>query len=162
MGYTPMEGLVMATRSGSVDPGLLLHQLRHGMAPADLDQILNGESGLLGLSELSGSMKDLREAAARGHTGASLAIGVFRHSLLQGIGAMAASLGGVDVVALTGGIGEHDGALRQELEEALAWLQPFELLVIPADEEGLIARSCRAATASRHGLHGQGHGALAA
>jgi acetate kinase len=145
MGFTPMEGLVMATRSGSVDPGLLLHQLRRGMAPADLDQALNGESGLLGLSELSGSMKELREAAATGHTGAILAISVFRHSLLEGIGAMAACLGGVDVIALTGGIGEHDGALRRELEEALTWLRPFDLLTIPADEEGQIARSCRAA-----------------
>jgi acetate kinase len=145
MGFTPMEGLVMATRSGSIDPGLLLHQLRHGMAPAELDRILNGGSGLLGLSELSGSMKELREAASCGHAGARLAIDVFRHSLLQGIGAMAACLGGVDVIALTGGIGEHDGALRHELEEALTWLRPFDLLTIPADEEGQIARSCRAA-----------------
>lgn len=145
MGFTPMEGLVMATRSGSIDPGLLLHQLRQGMAPADLDRILNGESGLLGLSELSGSMKELRESSARGHTGAILAIDVFRHSLLQGIGAMAACLGGVDVIALTGGIGEHDEALRRELEEALVWLRPFDLLTIPADEEGQIARSCRTA-----------------
>jgi acetate kinase len=145
MGFTPMEGLVMATRSGSIDPGLLLHQLRHGMAFAELDQALNTESGLLGLSELSGSMKELREAAACGHPGARLAIDVFRHALLQGIGAMAACLGGVDVIALTGGIGEHDDALRGELEDALVWLQPFELVTIAADEEGQIARSCRTA-----------------
>jgi len=151
MGFTPIEGLVMATRSGSIDPGLLLHQLRHGMTLAELDQILNTESGLLGLSELSGSMKELREAAACGHAGALLAIGVFRHSLLQGIGAMAACLGGVDVIALTGGIGEHDDALRLEMEESLAWLQPFELLTIPADEEGLIARSCQAAATNARG-----------
>jgi len=87
-------------------------------------------------------MKDLREAAAKGHEGAILAIAVFRHGLLQAIGAMAASLGGVDVIALTGGIGEHDEALRQELAAALAWLAPFELVVVPADEEGLIARQC--------------------
>jgi acetate kinase len=142
MGFTPMEGLVMATRSGSVDPGLLLHQLRGGMAPEDLDAALNGASGLLGLSELSAGMNELRQAAAGGHEGARLAIDVFRHALLQGIGAMAACLGGVDVVVLTGGIGEHDRALREELAERLAWLRPFELLVIPADEEGLIARSC--------------------
>lgn len=145
MGFTPMEGLVMATRSGSIDPGLLLHQLRHGMTVAELDQALNTESGLLGLSELSGSMKALREAAACDHPGARLAIDVFRHSLLQGIGAMAACLGGVDVIALTGGIGEHDDTLRGELEHALVWLQPFELITVAADEEGQIARSCRAA-----------------
>jgi acetate kinase len=142
MGFTPMEGLVMATRCGSVDPGLLLHQLRQGMTEEDLDRTLNSASGLLGLSELSSSMKELRQASAEGHAGARLAIEVFRHALLQGIGAMAASLGGVDVIALTGGIGEHDQQLRGELAEALAWLRPFELIVVPADEEGLIARSC--------------------
>jgi acetate kinase len=146
MGFTPLEGLVMATRSGSVDPGLLLHQLRQGLSEADLDEALNRRSGLLGLSGLSGDMRELRQAAADGHADAQLAIDVFRHGLLQGIGAMAASLGGIDVLALTGGIGEHDNALRQELQDALAWLPPFALEVIPADEEGLIARRCRAAT----------------
>ncbi len=145
MGYTPLEGLVMATRSGSIDPGLLLHQLRRGVTAEELDHGLQQESGLLGLSGLSASMKDLRQAAAAGHANAELAIAVFRHQLLQGIGAMAASLGGVDVIALTGGIGEHDDALRQELEVALAWLGPFELLRIAADEEGVIARHCGAA-----------------
>jgi acetate kinase len=145
MGYTPLEGLVMATRSGSIDPGLLLHQLRRGVTAEELDHALQQESGLLGLSGLSASMKDLRQAAAAGHAGAGLAIAVFRHQLLQGIGAMAASLGGVDVIALTGGIGEHDDELRQELAVALAWLGPFELLRIPADEEGVIARHCGAA-----------------
>ncbi|MEA5390089.1 acetate kinase [Cyanobium gracile UHCC 0139] len=145
MGYTPLEGLVMATRSGSVDPGLLLHQLRRGVTAEELDHALQQDSGLLGLSGLSASMKDLRQAAAEGHAGAQLAIDVFRHQLLQGIGAMAASLGGVDVIALTGGIGEHDGALKRELEEALGWLAPFEMLQIPADEEGVIARHCGAA-----------------
>lgn len=147
MGYTPLEGLVMATRSGSIDPGLLLHQLRRGVTAEELDHGLQQESGLLGLSGLSASMKDLRQAAAAGHAGAQLAIAVFRHQLLQGIGAMAASLGGVDVIALTGGIGEHDLALAEELEAALAWLEPFELLRIPADEEGVIARHCDAASA---------------
>ena len=146
MGFTPMEGLVMASRSGSVDPGLLLHLLRQGVSADELDQALNHASGLLALSDgLSASMKALREAAAAGNGGAQLAIGVFRHGVLQAIGAMAASLGGVDVVALTGGIGEHDGALRQELAAALAWLGPFELVVVPADEEGIIARQCCAA-----------------
>jgi len=69
----------------------------------------------------------------------------FRHRLLEEIGAMAACLQGVDVIALTGGIGEHDQALRWEMAEALAWLGRFELVVVPADEEGVIARSCRRA-----------------
>ena len=150
MGFTPLEGLVMASRSGSLDPGLLLHQLRRGLEAEELERGLQQEGGLLGLSELSASMEVLRAAAAprsggERHEGASLAIGVFRHRLLEAIGAMAACLQGVDVIALTGGIGEHDQALWWELAEALAWLGRFELVVVPADEEGVIARSCRRA-----------------
>lgn len=148
MGFTPLEGLVMATRSGSVDPGLLLHLLRQGVTVEELDHSLHSESGLLGLSELSGDMRELRRAAAQGHAGAALAIGVFRQRLLEEIGAMAASLGGVEVIALSGGIGEHDRALQQELLQALDWLGPLRLEVVPADEEGLIARRCRAAAAA--------------
>jgi acetate kinase len=143
MGFTPLEGLVMATRCGSVDPGLLLHQLRRGLSVEELDQALNTRSGLLALSELTGSMQELRAAAAAGHGGAQLAISVFRHRLLREIGAMAASLGGVDVIAFTGGIGEHDHALREEVVAALSWLSPFEVMVIAADEEQVIARACR-------------------
>ena len=147
MGFTPLEGLVMASRSGSVDPGLLLHLLREGHSAAELDQALNRQSGLLGLSGLSGDMRDLRQAAAAGHAGAQLAIAVFRHRLLQGIGAMAASLGGADAIALTGGIGEHDQALAAELERELVWLSPLRWLRVPADEEGLMVRQCLAAGA---------------
>ena len=148
MGFTPLEGLVMASRSGSVDPGLLLHQLRQGLGVDAIDHALHQKSGLLGLSGLSGDMATLRQAAAAGHDGAALAIAVFRQRLLQEIGAMAACLGGVEVIALSGGIGEHDTALRDELAAALAWLGPFRLRVVPADEEGLIARRCRAAAAA--------------
>jgi acetate kinase len=153
MGFTPLEGLVMATRSGSIDPGLLLHLLRQGISKEQLDHDLNHASGLLGLTAgLSSSMKDLREAERSGNSDAQLAVAVFRHALLQGIGAMAATLGGVDVIALTGGIGEHDEALREELAVALSWLGNIELLVVPADEEGLIARQCREASGSRKPL----------
>lgn len=146
MGFTPLEGLVMATRCGSIDPGLILHQWRQGLALQQVEHSLQAESGLLGLSGLSGDMRVLREAAAGGHAGAVLALAVFRHQLIQGIGAMVASLGGVDVIALSGGIGEHDQALRAELQAALRWLEPCRWLVVPADEEGQIARSCVAAT----------------
>ena len=146
MGFTPLEGLVMASRSGSVDPGLLLHLLRQGMGVSELHTALNRQSGLLGLSELSGDMRELRLQAGEGHRGAQLAIAVFRHRLLQGIGAMAASLGGVQAIALSGGIGEHDDALATELEQALAWLPGLRWLRVAADEEGLmvrlIAKSC--------------------
>ncbi|MCX5950509.1 MAG: acetate kinase [Cyanobacteria bacterium] len=155
MGFTPLDGLVMATRCGAIDPGLVLHQLRAGVDVADLENQLNTQSGLLGLSGWSADMAELRKIVVAGETatdggrwaGARRAIAVFRHSLLQGIGAMAASLGGVDGIAFSGGIGEHDGALRQEVIERLAWLQPLEVLVVPADEEGLIARLCRQAAA---------------
>ena len=146
MGLTPMEGLVMATRSGSVDPGLLLHLLRHEGLDADaLDEALNHQSGLLGLSELSGDMRVLRQAAAQGHTQAQLALDVFSSRLLEGIGAMAAALGGVDVIALSGGIGQNDEVLAHTLHSRLSWLGRFRLLQIPADEEGQIARQCAAA-----------------
>jgi acetate kinase len=147
MGFTPLEGLVMASRSGSVDPGLLLHLLRQGLSAAALDQALNRQSGLLGISGLSGDMRELRQAAGTGHAGAQLAIAVFRHRLRQAIAAMAASLGGVDAIALTGGIGEHDQALAAELEQELAWLAPLRWLRVPADEEGLMVRQCLAAGA---------------
>ena len=152
MGFTPLEGLVMASRSGTVDPGLLLYQLRAGLDLAELERGLLREGGLLGLSGLSGDMAELRVAAmapprGQGHDGAALAIDVFRQRLLEGIGAMAACLGGVDVIALSGGIGEHDTALHGELTAALGWLGRHQLLVIPADEEGQIARHCWAALA---------------
>jgi len=146
MGFTPLDGLVMATRSGAVDPGVLFELARRGVALDELERVLGGESGLLGLSGWSADMRELRRAAADGsdpgHDGALLAIAVFRQRLLEQIGAMAASLGGVDVIALSGGIGENDNVLRAELQTALAWLAPFALEVIPADEEGQIARSC--------------------
>lgn len=142
MGMTPLEGLVMATRSGSVDPGLLLHLLQQGMDAAELSDALNHHSGLLALSGHSSDMRELRRAAATGHSGARLAIDVFTARLLEGIGAMAAVLQGVDVLALTGGIGQNDEQLARTLHEALQWLGPFRLLQIPADEEGQIARQC--------------------
>ena len=144
MGYTPLEGLVMASRSGSVDPGLLLALMRTGMDEAQLSDLLQHQAGLRGLSGLSGDMREIREQAAAGHKGAQLALDVFRQRLLQLIGAMAASLRGVDVLALTGGIGEHDAALKAELDEALAWLPSLELVIVPADEESMIARLSRA------------------
>jgi acetate kinase len=140
MGFTPLEGLVMASRSGSVDPGLLLHLLRNGTSLEQLEDGLNRRSGLLGLSGLSGDWRELRAAAADEHAGAQLALAVFLHRLKQEIGAMAASLGGVDQIALSGGVGANDSQLLQELQELLRWLGPVHWLQIPADEEGMIAR----------------------
>ena len=140
MGFTPMEGLVMASRSGSVDPGLLLHLQRQGLSLEELDHGLNHQSGLLGLSELSGDWRQLRTAAANGHIGAQLAQAVFLHRLQREIGAMAASLGGVDAIALSGGIGANDAELMEQLQSAMAWLGPVGWQHVAADEEGMIAR----------------------
>ena len=148
MGFTPLEGLVMATRSGSVDPGMLLELMREGYNEDQMARILQKESGLKGLSGISGDMREIREAAGQGHNGAIRALAVFRHRLLQFLGAMACSLRGVDVLALTGGIGEHDTQLHSELAEALRWWGDLETVVIPADEEGMIARLCRRHSAS--------------
>ena len=143
MGFTPLEGLVMATRSGSVDPGLLLALMREGYGETEIATILQKQSGLKGLSGFSGDMREIRASAANGDNGAIRALTVFQHRLLQCIGSMAASLRGVDVLALTGGIGEHDLELGKELAETLSWLGDVEIVVIPADEEGMIARLCR-------------------
>jgi acetate kinase len=140
MGFTPLEGLVMASRSGSVDPGLLLHLQRRGIGLEALEQGLNRDSGLRGLSGLSGDWLELQAAAHAGHAGAQLALAVFRHRLLAGIGAMAASLGGVEMIGLTGGIGAADAALLADLQAALGWLGPVEWLQLSSDEEGMIAR----------------------
>ena len=148
MGFTPLEGLVMASRSGSVDPGLLLHLQRQGLALEQLELGLQQQSGLLGLSELSGDWVQLRQAAAEGHAGAALAIAVFLHRLRAGIAAMAASLGGVDQIALSGGIGANDPTLLMELQQSMAWLGPVLWRQIPADEEGMIARLVRRAQLS--------------
>ena len=142
MGFTPLVGLVMATRSGSIDPGLLLELMREGYSADAMAEILQQESGLKGLSGLSGNMREIRAAAEDGHNGAIRALEVFRHRLIQMLGAMAASLRGVDVLALTGGIGEHDRQLQKELQQALHWWGSFEMTVVPAEEEGMIARLC--------------------
>ncbi len=110
MGYTALEGLPMATRSGSVDPGLLLHFVRNGMTPAELEDVLEHRSGLAGISGLSGDTRDL--LAANGNPAARLAIDVLTWRLRAAFGAMMAVLGGVDAIVFTGGIGEHAPAIR--------------------------------------------------
>ena len=144
MGYTPLDGLVMATRSGSIDPGLLLELLNQGVTPEELQQGLHQRSGLLGLSGCSGDMRDLRQLAATGDAGALLAIAVFQQQLLKAIGAGLALLGGADRIVLTGGIGEHDRELHQWLKQRLEPLPIGKLEVIPADEEAEIQRQISA------------------
>lgn len=161
MGFTPLEGLIMGSRCGSVDPAILLHQLRHGWDLDSLEAVLQHQSGLAGLSGISEDMRQVRQAAAQGHAQARLALDVFFTALIRAVGSAVAVLQGVDVVALTGGIGEHDQTLQQDLLAHLRWLGvrpasqpprtvgpcwrlsgagPVEVWVVQADEEGAIAR----------------------
>jgi acetate kinase len=120
--FTPLEGLVMGTRSGSVDPGLLLYVLREKrVTPEELDRVLNKESGLLGVSGIASDMRELLQAAAAGRAEALQALDVFTHRLTQTIGAMAASAGGVDALVFAGGIGERAVPIR----ESVCWRLGF-------------------------------------
>ena len=123
MGFTPMEGLMMGSRSGSIDPGLLLHLLRQPNYSVDqIDRILNQESGLQGISGLSSDLREILAAMAQGNSRAQLAFDIYVHSLRSHIGAMLASLGGLDALAFTAGIGEHAASVRAAACEAFAFL----------------------------------------
>ena len=123
MGFTPLAGLVMQTRAGSVDPGLVLWLLDNAeVDPATLGEVLESGSGLKGLSGTSGDYRDVLAARASGDADASLALDVYLHRLVREIGAMVASAGGLDVLVFTGGIGEHDPALRSAVADRLGHL----------------------------------------
>lgn len=123
MGFTPLEGMIMATRSGSVDPGLLLYLLTtQGMAAQALDEALNQRSGILGVSGVSADFRAVQEQAAAGNVEARLAYAMFIHSLVRTVGALVAVLGGLDALAFTGGIGEHSARVRADVMAALSYL----------------------------------------
>jgi acetate kinase len=113
MGFTPLEGLMMGTRSGSVDPGILTYLMRQGqLSGPQLDDLLNSKSGLLGVSGISGDMRQIVAAMKDGHSRAKLAFEIFVHRLKAGIGAMIAGLGGIDALVFTAGIGENSPEVR--------------------------------------------------
>jgi acetate kinase len=123
MGFTPLEGLVMATRSGSVDPGALLWVLREkGLSADDVERVLDHESGLLGVSGVAPGMRDVITAAERGDRRAALAVEVYLYRLRAGIAAMATAMEGVDAVAFTGGVGEGSALVRVDACRGLAFL----------------------------------------
>ena len=122
MGFTPLDGLVMATRSGSVDPGLLLWLLDQGLTPQELRTGLEHRAGLAGLSGGTGDLRDVLTARRGGSGAAALAYDVYVHRLAQEVAAMAAATGGLDLLVLTGGIGEHQPELRRDLGERLGFL----------------------------------------
>ncbi|GAA3827528.1 acetate kinase [Nocardioides panacisoli] len=162
MGLTPLEGLVMGTRAGDLDPGLVLHLLHDGRSVAEVDELLNHRSGLLGLAGVS-DFRDLLERRAAGDAAAGLAFDVYVHRLRKYVGAYLAVLGGADVVTFTGGVGEHAPLVRAAALTGLARLgieveparndaeadgpriispdgAPTTVLVVPTDEEWEIAR----------------------
>jgi acetate kinase len=122
MGFTPLEGLVMATRSGSVDPGLLLWLQEHAAMPAaELAATLEYRSGLLALGG-SADMKEVLEAEAAGNESAALAVEVYLHRLRAEVAAMAAALGGLDALVFTGGVGERSADIRRRAAAGLGFL----------------------------------------
>jgi acetate kinase len=168
MGMTPLEGLVMGSRCGDIDPGLLTYLLRTAsMTTTALEDVLNYRSGLLGLSGKSGDVRELERVAGDGDAHAELALELFAYHVCKYIGAYAAGLGGVDAVAFCGGIGEHSPGMRGRICQRLAFLglrldaalnenagaEPQRISadqsktlawVIPTDEERQIARETHA------------------
>ena len=163
MGFSPLDGLVMGTRSGSLDPAVVLYLVDRGMSAREIEALLYRRSGLLGVSGLSHDMRALEAAASDGHEGATLAISMFCHRARRSIGSLAAALGGLDAVVFTGGIGENSSTVRAGICEGLGWMGvtvdgeanaanardigagAVRVMVLATDEERVIARAAMAA-----------------
>lgn len=151
MGLTPTGGIPMGTRSGDLDPGVLLYLLRSEKLSADqLEQLLTQHAGLFALSSGESDVKTLQERARSHDPHATLALDVFAVSIRKAIGAYAALLGGADLLVFTGGIGEHSDSIRNAATRGLEvlGLTPDKIQVVPTEEERQIARHCR--TLLRH------------
>ena len=165
MGFTPLEGLMMGTRSGSVDPGILTYLMRQGeFTGGGLDQLLNTKSGLLGISGISGDMRQIVAAMKKGHTRARLAFQIFVRRLVSYIGAMIAVLDGIDALVFTAGIGENSPEVRAAACDNFGYLglrldsqknrrpaadceistrnSAVRVLIVRAQEDWAIARDC--------------------
>ena len=170
MGLTPTEGLMMGTRSGDVDPGALVYLAKQQNLDADgLLRLVNKESGVLGVTELSSDMRDIEDAIAEGNERAKLALDMYEYRIIKYIGAYTAALGGLDVLVFTGGVGENQTITRDRVCRQLAFLgidfdeeanncrgkemlltkpgSKVKVVVIPTDEELMIARDTAALTA---------------
>jgi acetate kinase len=138
MGLTPSGGVIMGTRTGDIDPGVLLYLLREqGLDAAALEDIVDRRSGLLGLSGISSDMRALHASA---EPGARLALAMFTISVARQIAGMGVVLGGIDRLVFTGGIGENDAATRDGIVGRLAWLGAITVQVLPSREDDEIAR----------------------
>lgn len=163
MGFTPLEGLVMGTRCGDIDPAVIPYLMRkEGLTPAQMDTYMNKKSGIYGISGLSSDFRDLEEAAQAGHERASLALDVYAYRVRRYIGAYVAALNGVDAVVLTAGLAENSVMMRHRIITGLECLgmqidplrnevlgeeaeistenSPVKIFVIPTNEELVIAR----------------------
>ena len=165
MGFTPLEGLMMGSRSGSVDPGILLYLMtEQGYDATTLEALLNQQSGLKGLSGISHDMRRVKEAMKSGNLRAKLAWDVYIHRIRSGIGAMLMSLNGLDALVFTAGVGEHDSEVRSAVCQGLGFLgvsvdevinqegtgdrdiatqdSPVRVWVLQTQEDWHIAKSC--------------------
>jgi acetate kinase len=165
MGFTPLDGLMMGTRSGSVDPGILIYLLRQDNISGErLDDVLNTKSGLLGISGISGDMRQILAATKAGNMRARLAFDMFVHRLRSGIGSMIAAIGGMDALVFTGGIGENSAEVRSAVCLNFAFLglhldasknktargdseissqdSSVRVFVLEAQEDWMIAKEC--------------------
>lgn len=166
MGFTPLDGLMMGTRAGSVDPGILFHvQRHHGLSAGELEDALNHASGLLGVSGVSGDYRLVSEAARAGNDRAEFALELYAARARSAVGALAVTLGGVDALVFTGGVGENQAGLRSAVCVGLECLgirldadrndscrpdadvaqadSTARILVVHAGEEEMIARDVR-------------------
>jgi acetate kinase len=140
MGFTPLDGLMMGSRCGSLDPGIIVHLMRqHDYSAERLDYVLNKASGLRGISGVSSDLREVMEAITQGNYRAQLAWDIFVHRLKANIGSMLASLGGLDVLIFTAGIGEKSAGIRQAAAEAFGFLglkiDPQKNQSNPVDED---------------------------
>ncbi|MEQ9408085.1 MAG: acetate/propionate family kinase [Fuerstiella sp.] len=123
MGFTPLEGLMMATRSGSIDPSVPLHLMQqHELTANEIGESLNRRSGMLGVSGISADMRTVLKSAHDGHERAKLAIAMYCHRVRQTIGGFAATLGGIDALVFTAGVGEHSAEVRSTVSSGLEYL----------------------------------------
>ena len=167
MGLTPTEGLMMGTRVGDVDPGALTYLMtKHGLTPAQLQTVINKESGVLGVTEISSDMREIEAAINAGNERAKLALDMYEQRIIKYVGAYAAEMGGVDIIVFTGGVGENQTGVRENVCAPLAFMgveidkelnartrgtetvisteaSKVKVVVVPTDEELMIARDTR-------------------
>ncbi len=123
MGFTPVDGLIMGTRCGNIDPGVLLYIAeRENLSFKGINDLINKKSGVVGISGLSSDMRDLENAAGEGHERAILALDMYYYRIKQFVGSYAASMEGVDLIVFTGGVGENDSVLRENVSSSLAFM----------------------------------------